>query len=420
MTNDIDDVSDRLLVEHAARVIGVPRAEVIGDRYSFVLHAPLELLARAALLPYVEPSARVRARRRIMVLADGYEESGPPLVTGRRTDFPSVAAAGDALRAAMTSGDHDGADDAAAWLGDHAGPSEIRALLAPTLLPCLDAAGHGNIHLALLERTQPRGLPGQLLRPVVRAATSAAPLAIAVPPVDVDTDRPHLASGHIARTLEDVRPIAPPASQFIAPLVLHAEASGVFDALVDDEGRFAAPSVADHTLLRYASRAMLHGPPEHAPYGWTHCLTLAQAPLLMADRGADVGVSTYIAAAYLAAHWACHGRGRLDPDHVPAPVEMSLEEAIAAGPETAAAVAWHHPAPSVVARALASRASVHHDAHRVKYTLACLDAAAVDPPAASLHLAAAAHLASWWQCAGDPSDPRPDLAVEVVSAPAVA
>lgn len=408
-THDIDVLSDRLLVEHAARVIGVPRAEVIGDRYSFVLHAPLELLARAALLPYVEASARDRARRRIMALVDGYEASGPPRLGGRRPDFPSITVAGDALRAAMSSGDHDGADDAAAWLGDHAGPSEIRALLAPVLLPCLDAAGHANIYLALLERTQPRGVPGQLLRHVVHAATSPTPLAMGVPPVSVDAGRDQRASGRIARALAAVRPIAPPSSNFIVPMVLHAEASGVFEAFVDDDGRFRAPARPDHTLLRFASQAMLQGPPEQAPYGWTHCLTLAQAPLLMADGGADVGVASFVAAAYLAAHWACHGRGRLDLDHVPAPVELSVEDALAAGPQAAAAVAWHHPSPEVVVRVLASDASVHHDAHRVKYTLACLDAAALDPPAARLHLAAA-HLASWWQHAGDPTDPRPDLA----------
>ena len=409
-TDAIDTVSDRLLVEHAARVIGVPRAEVIGDRHSFVLHAPLELLARAALLPYVGARARDRARRRIMALVDEYEASGPPRFAGRRTDFPSIAAAGDALRAAMGSGDHDGADDAAAWLGDHAGPSDIRALLAPVLLPCLEAAGHANIHLALLERTQPQGVPGQLLRHVVHAATSTSPLAMAVPPIRVDAGRAHGASERIVSALAAVRPIAPPASHFIAPLVLHAEAAGVFEALLDETGRFTAPAPADHTLLRFASQAMLQGPPEQAPYGWTHCLTLAQAPLLVAERGADVAVATFVAAAYLAAHWACHGHGRLDFDHVPARVDLSLDDALATGPQAAAAVAWHHPHPSVVAGVLASRASVHHDAHRVKYTLACLDAAALDPPAARLHLAAAAYLASWWQHAGDPSDPRPDLA----------
>jgi hypothetical protein len=46
---------------------------------------------------------------------------------------------------------------------------------------------------------------------------------------------------------------------------------------------------------------------------------------------------------------------------------------------------------------LATSAAINHDAHRVKYTLACLDAAACDPSAARLYLAAAAYLNAWWQ-----------------------
>ena len=59
---DLVGLDDQRLVDSAAAIIGVPRDEVVGDRYSFVLHAPLELLARAALLPYVAPDAREGAR----------------------------------------------------------------------------------------------------------------------------------------------------------------------------------------------------------------------------------------------------------------------------------------------------------------------------------------------------------------------
>jgi hypothetical protein len=41
----------------------------------------------------------------------------------------------------------------------------------------------------------------------------------------------------------------------------------------------------------------------------------------------------------------------------------------------------------------------------VKYTLACLDAAAADPSAEPLYLAAAAYLNGWWELRGDPDDP---------------
>ena len=55
-------VGDHRLVELAAEIVGVPRAEVPAERFSFVLHAPLELMARSALLPYVDDAGRRRAR----------------------------------------------------------------------------------------------------------------------------------------------------------------------------------------------------------------------------------------------------------------------------------------------------------------------------------------------------------------------
>jgi hypothetical protein len=58
-----------------------------------------------------------------------------------------------------------------------------------------------------------------------------------------------------------------------------------------------------------------------------------------------------------------------------------------------------------VVATLATAASHHHDAHLVKYTLACIDAAASDPEQRRLYLAAAASLSGWW--AQQPSDGFP-------------
>ncbi len=62
---------------------------------------------------------------------------------------------------------------------------------------------------------------------------------------------------------------------------------------------------------------------------------------------------------------------------------------------------WQAPAPTITVPALAAHALVHRDAHLAKYTAACLRAAADDPPARDLFLAAAAFLGAWW-------DARPD------------
>ncbi|MGI9599160.1 MAG: hypothetical protein ACR2QK_23555, partial [Acidimicrobiales bacterium] len=55
---------------------------------------------------------------------------------------------------------------------------------------------------------------------------------------------------------------------------------------------------------------------------------------------------------------------------------------------------------------LATEAATSHDAHVVKYILACLDAADDDPAATPLYHAAARRLLDIWaEAGGDPSDP---------------
>lgn len=377
-----DDLSDIELAERAAAVLAVPRAEVVGDRFSFVLHAPLELLARVSLLPMVEPSARPLARRRIQLLAEGYADSGPPLADARPVEFASPAAAGAALAAAVDDGDFDAVDEAATWLAEHAGVRALPRMLAPLFLDRLSAAGHANIFLALLARPSPSLLGASMLRPVARAAALGAEERIVVPPIVEGGDAIAVA-GAVART-----PVLGPAAiPFIAPTILRAQDGGAFEHLRDADGRFATPAVPPGTLLRVAARTMLQGTPDQAPYGWTHCLTLAQAPLLLAGTGAaPVGPATWVAAAYVAAHWAAYGAGAIDLE-VP-----------------------HVAPPEVTATSLASAAAVAHDAHLVKYTLACLDSAAADPTNRGLYLAAAHHLHRWWADHGDPTDPLAGVA----------
>ena len=67
-----DDVD--VIVECAA-VVDVPKA---APPDSFVLHAPLELLARALLLERLPNHVRPAARDRIRWLADRYLAAGPP------------------------------------------------------------------------------------------------------------------------------------------------------------------------------------------------------------------------------------------------------------------------------------------------------------------------------------------------------
>src|SRR5262245_29103900 len=92
--------TDADLIASCAAVIDVPKA-VAPD--SFLLHAPLELLARAILLERVPSESRPLALERLQWLADKYAAAGPgmdpvPPVTDLDIDdtVVSLAAAGHA------------------------------------------------------------------------------------------------------------------------------------------------------------------------------------------------------------------------------------------------------------------------------------------------------------------------------------
>jgi hypothetical protein len=191
-----------------------------------------------------------------------------------------------------------------------------------------------------------------------------------------------------------------PGSDFIFPIMHQAEESGLAPRLLS--GLMGGPvdvGAVRRQLSRIAAWSMLQEPPDHAPYGWSHCLTMPQAVMGIAGDGADPHVAAAVASTHVVGFRSALGQHALVPDYRPAPpATRDLREAIAEGPASAAAVAWHTPDATLddVVTELATRASLHHDAHLVKYTLACFDAAASDPMYRRLYLAAAASLAGWW------------------------
>src|SRR5690349_9980585 len=93
-------MTDLDLVAACAAALDVPKAD---PPSSFVLHAPLELLARALLLDHVAPDQRDAARDRLRWLVDQYEAAGasatepaPALPAGVDELVLSLAAAGHA------------------------------------------------------------------------------------------------------------------------------------------------------------------------------------------------------------------------------------------------------------------------------------------------------------------------------------
>lgn len=185
----------------------------------------------------------------------------------------------------------------------------------------------------------------------------------------------------MAAALAAVPQLGRPGSDFIFPLMSQVQDRGVAEQVL------ASVIGTDHVtsgraLMRAATWSMLHDDPSQAPYGWSHCLTMAQAVMSLAGDGVDARTALAVAATFVVGFRAAHGTvhlGRLgDGDGV------TIDGA---------------DVPDVID--LATSAALHHDAHLVKYTLACIHTAAADRAWAGTHLSAAAQLAEWWRANPD-------------------
>lgn len=398
-----DQPSDTRLVAEVGEVLAVPRT---AEADSFVLHAPLELVARAALLPSVQPAHRDQARRQIAAIADDFKDFGPPVTEPASTDFASTAEAATRLVAAIDRGELDDIDAVARWLGRAATATELRALLSENVVTRLAAAAHAPIFLYQLPRIAPRGeVSGELLRGLARELGRAPDWRLRwfdSPPITTESD--HAVTGTEVFDAIASTPLGtagPGATPFIYPVMARVDEPGI--AAEQLRAVVGGPPVPDQSraVLRAAAWSMLLEPGDHAPYGWSHCLTLPQAVLALAPGSVDANTALAIAATYVVGFRSALARNPLRPEFAPVDPGLPLSEALAGAPAVAAAAAWHLPEaqfPDLIGE-LATRASVQRDAHLVKYTLACLDAADADRAHRRLFLTAAASLVGWWATA---------------------
>lgn len=396
----LDRWSDAQVAHAAGLVLSTPKAD---PATSFILHAPLELLARLGLLRHVDVAHRHEARQWIVGLAATYARSGDGVpepaaarVAAVQASAPAVASR---LAAAVEAGDLDDVDALAVALAAVAGPADLAPLLAGAVLPRLSAAAHATIGLHLFPLVAASGeVPVTVLRGTLRELARYPDAQLGWAPSLAPATGPDRTAGLGAAVAATPR-IEPPGSDFIWPTMAAAEASGVVAATL--EGPLGGPvdlGDAGRQLLRVAAHSMLQDDPAAAPYGWSHALTMPQAALAVATAAPDPRQAVATAATYLVGFRSTLGRAPIELSWSPEPVPAPLDDALLAGPEAAAAAAWQHaPDDRLAAMAtLATWASTHEDAHLVKYVLACFQGAALDPCAASLHLAAAAHLTGWW------------------------
>ncbi|HZR80453.1 MAG TPA: hypothetical protein VFD92_05075 [Candidatus Binatia bacterium] len=386
--------SDAALCDAVADRIARPK---IAEADSFVLHAPLELLARCALLPLVAPGERERARRRLARLGEAYDAWGPAIDDPLPRPWPTAEAAAADLVRAIDAGDLEAADAAAAWLADATTAEELARALADDVLPRLAAAAHGAIFLYQLPRVAARSRSAARgLRGLVRELAREREWRLGW---QRERSRDGRATDDLVERLLCPPSPGDPGSSFIIPTMSLVERSGLARELLDEPTRAISVPEASRRLARVAAWSMLQDDPNHAPYGWTHCLSMSQAALGIADRSSDPRAAIAIAATYVLGFRATLGRVALDPGWEPEPpTDDDPLAALDGSPSDAAAAVWHAPAaavPAIVA-GVATRAALHHDAHLAKYAVACFDAARADRAAGRLYLAAAAFLCAWW------------------------
>ena len=395
------ETSDANLLRTVSQRVQLPREEPAD---SFILHAPLELLARAALLPWVPSSGRELARLRFVALLTQFEAAAAATI-GPIPEPTEPAAAAGALVEALAAGDLEATDRAAATLAISVPASALARLLGDAVLPALAAAGHAPIFLYQYPRIAPRAeATAGLLRPLARELARYPQLRVGW----VEDRAGGSGSAEaLAEALRNVPQMGVPGSTFIFPLMHQVDSSGVAAEILGPTLAGVTPTAAARVLLRCSARAMLLAHPEHIPYGWTHCLTMTQAALGIASSIANPQLAVDVAGTYVVGFLAALSTGPV-PDTVELPDPGgSFADAIAAGRESAAGRVLHasNEELGAIRTDIVMRAAGAHDAHIVKYTLACLDAAAADPGAERLYLAGAAALLAYWHATGDPTDP---------------
>ncbi len=364
---------------------------------SFVLHAPLELAARASLLEHASSDAQPAIVRRINAIADDWTACSAPL--DDPNELPPHADPYDELVVAATAGDTRSADAAFVAFCRSAEPDRVLDALAELTCDRLGGAAHAAIFVDQIGRL-PHITPNHLL------AGRALLIDIVrkwdrrihwIDDIDTESDQPD------TTLFEQLRDVPSPGeldSHFIDPTMSIVDRTGLARDLIAPALAHTTVADARVQLLRLAAHSMLQESLAHAPYGWSHCLTMPQATLHTAHRLADPERSIAVAATYVCGFRATLSTTVIDPSWVPEPVDADLTLTVAT-PAQAAGLLWHATTerPRLV-QELIDYAGAGADSHLAKYTEACLTAARDDPEAEALFHAAMAHLAAWWMHSG--------------------
>lgn len=399
-------LSDLQLLELAIDRIARPKRRIS----SYSLHVGMEALARFGLLAQIPgDTLREAARKQVVAMVSAYERLDEDIpVPELGGEFADPERHLEQLLEAIAAGDVDEADKQACILGRTTTLAAIVGPFTDRTLALLGAAGHAPIFSSLALRAGP-ALPSLRLLPgVARSLAEQVDKQVRFEPASAGIHSASVDAESIRESFEQALLSAPrigaPKSGFIAALVEHAMADDVpARAMTAAFARLSSPSglvwhAAIGGLVGGAARVMIDELEDHAKYYWSHCLTIPQGiwalgPVL-GDRSQALRVASVMALGFR----STRGGKPIDGALELAPIDASLDEALTVGPREAAAVAYHTPTDAVahLREQLAGEASLRNDAHLVKYVLACLDCARMDPARAPLFHAAAAYLTGVW------------------------
>lgn len=391
--------SDLELLRLASEVVAVPRREVT----SFVMHAPLELMARYRLLSCVHPESRELARLQLLRFAALYAQTGEAQPTVRLGEGLGPDALAKRLLEALEQGSADDAQGLAAILGTCADAPFLARALGQAMLQRLGAAAHGPIFLYLLLKLEPpaAAVAAPMLAPLARLLATQCDQRLTW------TSPNSGESGTFDPMALERALLAAPRRPFaggIAPIMRSAEDHRIPQRVIGPRvpGVIASDAAIEQgfaAVCRVAALTMIEEGPREAKYGWSHCLTLPHAVWEISHLVPDRAFALRVAATYVAGMRAAIGRkGRLKAAPKLSRTPPPLAQALLRSPQVAAAAGWSARDTDGASpfRDLVSQAAIRPDAHLVKYSLAAWDASQRDPGAAPIYQAGAAFLAALW------------------------
>ncbi len=414
---ELEQLSDHFLFTEAAEIVGQPKDYLD----SFVIHAPLEIMARYRLLALVSPKEKTQARLQILATTAVYQSHGPSIPLP--LELPHLHNWKDArerLECAIMAGDVDMADRISMAMANQFGSRLLIDALASKSIWTLTLASHAHIGLMMANRLQgdlsPKSL--YLLRRIVRelAADPQAVLKVSQQEME-DTkassfnDNDYITETALVDEFATIPKIKRPEQSTVRALIEAAQEENLLANLFQRVPNLASSKLTHRvfqTCTRTAAYSMLQDnwedeagltqAPLDIKYGWTHCLTLPQAGWAIAPLMTEVPNPSLAACMWVLSFRATIGSKDLDLNAELPKTKANFHEALLSSPKEAASVAWHadHNQKLAIRAELATQAAIRNDAHLVKYVRACLDLSSFDQEFSHLYDSCAAYLCSLW------------------------